>query len=288
MKPSRFKYVKPASLDEAFGLLEQYGDGACVLAGGQSLLAGLGMRLATPEVLVDINGIEGLAGISLQGGEVVIGALTRHVDVLSSRAICRYLPLVAEAITHVGHTAVRNRGTFGGSLAYADPAAELPACAVAYGATIVIGGGSGRRSVSANDFFLGIMETALQPGELILEIRFPMQRDTQRHVFAELSRRHGDFALVGLAGLVSLDDNRRLADARLVYFGCVSHPRLASATSASLIGRPIPLEDLDEIKRCMLQDLDPGDSPGMRSETKLALAAVVTRRQLNALRETCA
>lgn len=284
MKPSRFRYVKPASLDEAFDLLEEYGDGARVLAGGQSLLAGLGMRLAAPEVLVDINGIDGLSGISLQSGHVVIGARTRHVEVLNSPVVAQYLPLIAEAITHVAHVAVRNRGTFGGSLAYADPAAELPACTVAHGGTVVLVGREGRREVPAGDFFLGIMETALRTGELILEIRLPVQRAEQRHVFAELSRRHGDFALVGLAGLVTLE-GRRMTDARLVYFGCVSHPRLARATSASLVGRSLPLSSFDAVQAALLQDLDPDESPGMRAETKLELAGVVTRRQLNALQE---
>ncbi|QKD42093.1 xanthine dehydrogenase family protein subunit M (plasmid) [Alicycliphilus denitrificans] len=285
MKPSRFRYVKPASLHEAFDVLEQFGDGARVLAGGQSLLAGLGMRLAAPEVLMDINGIEGLSGIRVEGDEVVIGALTRHVEVLNSPIVAQHLPLVAEAITHVAHVAVRNRGTFGGSLAYADPAAELPACTVAHGGTVVVGGRQGRREVRADDFFLDIMQTALQPGELILEIRLPVQRPGQRHVFAELSRRHGDFALVGLAGLVTLE-GARVAQARLVYFGCVSHPQIARATSAALLGCTLPLASFDEVQRAMLQDLDPDESPGMRAETKLELAAVVTRRHLNALQET--
>lgn len=284
MKPSRFKFVKPASLEETFDVLERYGDGAIVLAGGQSLLAGLGMRLDSPEVLVDINGVKGLSGISLQGGEVVIGALTRHVEVLNSPIVAKHLPLIAEAITHVGHIAIRNRGTFGGSLAYADPAAELPACTVAYEATVVLGSREGRRQVPADDFFLGIMKTALRPGELILEIRLPVQRETQRHVFAELSRRHGDFALVGLAGLVSMD-GMRLAETRLVYFGCVSHPRVARAASASLLGKSLSLTS-DEIQTALLQDMEPEDSPGMRAATKLELASVITRRQLNALKET--
>jgi len=284
MKPSRFRFAKPASLDELFDLLDEYGDGARLLAGGQSLLAGLGMRLAAPDVLIDINGIEGLSGISLDGNEMVIGARTRHVEVLTSPLVARHLPLIAEAITHVGHMAVRNRGTFGGSLAYADPAAELPACTVAYGATVVLGSRSGRRRVAAEDFFVGVMETALKPGELILEIRLPIQAQGQRHIFAELSRRHGDFAIVGLAGLITLSGSRVDA-ARLVYFGCVSHPQLARATSAALVGERLPLASFDEVQRCMLGDLDPDDSPGMRAETKFELASVVTRRRLNALQE---
>jgi carbon-monoxide dehydrogenase medium subunit len=284
MKPSRFKFVKPASLEETFDVLERYGDGAIVLAGGQSLLAGLGMRLASPEVLVDINGVKGLSGISLQDGEVVIGAMTRHVEVLRSPIVAKHLPLIAEAITHVGHMAIRNRGTLGGSLAYADPAAELPACIVAYEATVVLGNRESQRHVPADDFFLGVMETAIRPGELILEIRLPVQRETQRHVFSELSRRHGDFALVGLAGLVTMD-GMRLGETRLVYFGCVSHPRVARVVSAMLLGKSLPLTS-DEIQAALVQDIEAEDSPGMRAATKLELATVITRRQLNALKDT--
>jgi carbon-monoxide dehydrogenase medium subunit len=282
MKPSRFMYVKPTTLDEAFELLERYGDGARVLAGGQSLLAGLGMRLASPEVLVDINGVAGLSGISLQGDEVVVGALTRHVEVLNSAVVARHVPLVAEAITHVAHMAIRNRGTFGGSLAYADPAAELPACTVALGGSVVVGSRRGRRSIAAADFFLGIMETALEPGELILEIRLPIMKPGQRHVFAELSRRHGDFAIVGLAGLVSLD-GIRLGHAQLVYFGCVTHPAVAEVTSSALVGRSLPLSSSDDVWTCLKRDLTPDDGPDMRGATKIELAGVVTRRILNSL-----
>jgi carbon-monoxide dehydrogenase medium subunit len=285
MKPSRFRYAKPASLDETFDLLERHGEGALVLAGGQSLLAGLGMRLSSPDVLVDINGLDSLSGISLQGEEVVIGALTRHAAVVGSPIVARHLPLIAEAITHVGHIGIRNRGTFGGSLAYADPAAELPACAVAHGATVVVGGRGGRRRVAADAFFTGMMQTALQPAELILEIRLPVQRPTQTHVFAELSRRHGDFALAGMAGLVSLEGGR-IAEARLAYFGCVTHAEIAHGMSAALVGQMLPISSADTLVKVLRRDLSPGDSPGMRAETKLQLAAVITRRKLNSLHGT--
>jgi aerobic carbon-monoxide dehydrogenase medium subunit len=284
MKPNRFKYAKPRSLDETFKLLDEYGEGAMVLAGGQSLLAGLGMRLAAPEVLVDINGIEDLSGISMDGDTVIVRALTRHFQVLESPIIRRYLPLIADAITYVGHIGVRNRGTFGGSLSYADPAAELPACAVALGATIVIGGRTGVRQVSADDFFLGLMHTALQPGEIVLEVRIPKQRERQTHVFGELSRRHGDFAMVGLAGLLSFAEDR-VSTARIVYFGCVSHPSVAQLTCRALVGKRLPIESLDDIEETLMRDLSPDDSPGLRSDTKLRLAAVMTRRKLNELME---
>jgi carbon-monoxide dehydrogenase medium subunit len=160
MKPAKFRYARPLSIEEAYELLERYGEDAQVLAGGQSLLAGLSMRLATPEVLVDIGSLNSLSGIALQSEEVVIGTLTRHTAVLNSPVIHQYLPLFAEAISHVGHVGIRNRGTFGGSLAYADPAAELPACVVAHGASVVVGGRHGLRRVEAEAFFIGLMQTA--------------------------------------------------------------------------------------------------------------------------------
>lgn len=284
MKPNRFRYARPSSLDETFDVLEQYGEGATILAGGQSLLAGLGMRLSSPEVLVDINGIGDLSGISIQGDEVVVGALTRHAEVLRSPVVKEHLPLVAEAITHVGHMGIRNRGTYGGSLAYADPAAELPACTVAMNGTVVVAGRSGRRRIAAADFFTGLMETSLRPGELIVEIRLPAQRTGETHVFAELSRRHGDFALAGLAGLVRLEGSR-IAAARLVYFGCVSHAAVARTVSDAMLGRTLPLAAREAIADALATDLSPGDSADMRADTKLDLAAVITRRALNGLVE---
>ena len=282
MKPAKFRYVRPSSLEEAYELLERYGEEAQVLAGGQSLLAGLSMRLAAPEVLVDIGNLDRLSGIALGGGEVVIGALTCHTTVLQSPVVRRHLPLFAEAITHLGHVGIRNRGTFGGSLAYADPAAELPACIVAHAATVIVGGRNGTRRIAAEAFFTGLMQTALRQGELILEVRIPVQRAEQSPVFTELSRRHGDFALAGVAGLVSLDGDT-ISEARLSYFGCVDQAEVARHTSAALVGRALPLASAG-FAETLSTDIRPADSPGMRADTKLELAAVLTPRALNALR----
>jgi aerobic carbon-monoxide dehydrogenase medium subunit len=235
MKSAKFRYARPSSIGEAYELLERYGEDAQVLAGGQSLLAGLSMRLATPEVLVDIGSLNSLSGIALQDEEVIIRTLTRHTTVLNSPVIHQYLPLFAEAIAHVGHVGIRNRGTFGGSLAYADPAAELPACCRARRQR-------GHRepprptTPRAEAFFTGLMQTALQLGELILEVRIPVQQAAQTHVFAELARRHGDFALVGIADLVTLDGDS-ISEARLSYFGCADQAAVARDTSATLVGR---------------------------------------------------
>ena len=280
MKAPSFRYARPSTLDAAFRLLETYGDGAVPLAGGQSLLATLTMRLSTPELLVDLGDLTELAGISVEDGDVVIGALTRHADVLASPVVREHLPLVAEAVRHVGHVAIRNRGTLGGSLAYADPAAELPACAVALGATFVLGSPRGRRTVGAEDFFVGLQRTALQPAELILQARIPVQPRDGVYAFAELSRRRGDFAIAGLAALASLAA-QRITAARLVYFGCTDRAKVAREVSAALVGCTLPLDPADDLADTLARDLDPTDSPGIRASTKLQLAGVLTRRALD-------
>ncbi len=284
MKAPKFRYVRPSSIDDAYRLLARHGAEALVLAGGQSLLAGLNMRLSTPELLIDIAELTALDGIARDGDEIVIGALTRHTTVLNSPVIRQHVPLIADAIKHVGHVAIRNRGTFGGSLAQADPAAELPACAVALGATVVLGSRDGQRRVPAEDFFTGLMQTDLRPGELILEARIPAQPADRRHGFAELSRRHGDFAMAGIAALATLD-GARIAEARLVYFGCTDRAGVARRISAALVNQVLPLASTDALIDLLRQDLVPADDPSMRADTKLRLAAALTRRTLNAFQE---
>jgi carbon-monoxide dehydrogenase medium subunit len=284
MKAPNFRYAKPRSLEDAFAVLQRHGDAALPLAGGQSLLATLNMRLSAPDLLVDIGGLDDLRGISAADGVVRIGALTRHCEVLESPIVARRLPLVAEAVRHVGHVAIRNRGTLGGSLAYADPAAELPACMVAHGATIVLGSAAGRRELRAADFFTGLMETALAPGELILEVRVPEQRPGQVSAFAELSRRHGDFALVGLAALATVAADR-VTEANLVYIGCTDRARLATRVSETVVGWPLPPADGAALARAVEQDVTPMDTPGCKASTRLQLAKVLTGRVLRSLQE---
>ena len=211
-------------------------DGDAVpVAGGQSLLAGLNMRLSAPKLLVDIGDLRELTGQSQAGGVVRLGALTRHGELLRSDLVRKHLPLLTQAAPHIGHIAIRNRGTLGGSLAYADPAAELPACAVALGATLVLGSRAGEREVKAEDFFKGLFETDLRPGELIVAVKFPGDAGGASAGFAELSRRHGDFALVGLAAVANMQRDR-IDSARLVYFGCVDRAKVARAVSAAVVG----------------------------------------------------
>src|SRR5258705_8123558 len=176
VKAPRFSYVRAESVEHALGLLADHGEEARILAGGQSLMPTLNMRLSQPRLLIDINRLGALGGISLQGDRVRIGALARHVEVARSPIVAEHLPLIAEAMPHVAHVAVRNRGTFGGSIALAGPAAELPACALALGATFVVAGAGGRRSITAADYFRGLYETARRPDELFVEALVPVKR----------------------------------------------------------------------------------------------------------------
>ena len=197
MKAPAFAYARPASLKEAFELLER--PNAKVLAGGQSLIPSLNMRLSSPELLVDITGLKELSGISVKGNSMRIGALTTHAELERSSEIKKHIPLLAQAVPHVAHAAIRNRGTIGGSMALADPAAEYPAVAVALEAVFVIKNKTSERRVEASKFFKGLFETDLKPGELLAAIEFPMAKPSDKSVFLELARRHGDYAIIGLA-----------------------------------------------------------------------------------------
>jgi len=254
------------------------------VAGGQSLLAGLNMRLSAPKLLVDIGDLKELTGQSYEDGAVRLGALTRHAELLGSQVIQKHAPLLVRAAAHIGHVAIRNRGTLGGSLAYADPAAELPACAVALGATLALSSVVGEREVKAEDFFKGLFETELKPGELIVAVKFPAMQPGMAVGLAELSRRQGDFALVGLAALATMRRDR-IGTARLAYFGCVDHAKVARAVSAAVTGLATPLPDTSAFEQAIRQDLTPEDTTGLRADTKLQMATVLTRRVLNSLSE---
>ncbi len=282
MKARNFRYVRPDSLAHACRILTDAEGDAVPVAGGQSLLAGLNMRLSAPKLLVDIGDLAELAGQSASDGVVRLGALTRHHELIGSDLVRRHLPLLAQAAPHIGHMAIRNRGTLGGSLAYADPAAELPACAVALDATVVIRGVAGEREVKAEGFFKGLFETDLRLGELIVAVKFPATPAGMSVGFAELSRRHGDFALVGLASTVVLR-RERIDQARFVYFGCADRAKVAQATSRALVGQAVPLPDTSSFGGAIHDDLSPDDTPGLRADTRLHMAQVLTRRVLNNL-----
>jgi carbon-monoxide dehydrogenase medium subunit len=282
MKAPSFSYVKPGSLAEVFDLLDRHGDGARVLAGGQSLLASLNLRLSEPELLVDITGVPGLGGISVSGQTLRIGALTTHRQIENSEEIARHLPLLAQAVRNVAHAAIRNVGTFGGSIALADPAAEYPACTLALDASFVLARRGTERRVRAREFFRGLYETALQPGELVIAGEFPLAGAGYRSVFLELARRHGDYAIVGLAAHARVAGGR-ISDARLAFLGAGSTPVLALRAAAALEGRSPDAQTVAAAQDAMAQELEmPADLYSSRA-TKLHLARVLLGRALVAL-----
>lgn len=256
MKPAPFAYHRPASLDEALALLERYGSDGRLLAGGQSLVPALNMRLATPAALIDINRLPGLDGISLEPAGLVIGALARHEAVEHSALVTRHVPLIAQAMPHVGHRAIRARGTVGGSIALADPAAELPACLVALDAVIRVLGRGGPREVPAARFFRGIYTTDLAPAEILTAVVVPLIQSGWRSRFDELARRHGDYALVGLAAQCRVEGGA-IAEAQLAFCGVGTTPVRAARTEAALAGRRPGAEVLAEAGRALDADLDP-------------------------------
>jgi carbon-monoxide dehydrogenase medium subunit len=303
MKPAPFEYHRPASLAETFDLLDRYGDDGRLLAGGQSLVPALNLRLATPRAVIDINRIPDLDAIRVTADGLVIGALARQEALERSPLVREHAPLIALALPHVGHGAIRARGTIGGSLALADPAAELPACVVALGATIRVGRRGGTREIAADDFFRGIYTTALAPGEIVTEILVPRAAAGWRWGFDELARRHGDFALAGLAAGVEFAEGRAAVagrgepeasradrrielsgymDLRLVFFGVGTRPVRARRAEAALAGRRADVEGLAAAGRALDGDLDPpGDvhgSPALRRHlARVLLSRVVGR-----------
>jgi carbon-monoxide dehydrogenase medium subunit len=276
VKPAPFAYRRARNVDEAVALLGAHSD-AHLLAGGQSLIASLNMRLSQPSLLIDINGISGLDSIALKNGMLEIGALTRHAAAERSDLIAQHAPLIARALPHIGHVAIRNRGTIGGSIAYADPAAELPACLLALGGEAVATGPSGKRTIHAADFFKGLFETALKPDEVLTALRVPAATGATRVGFAELARRHGDYAIIGLAGSARAE-GKGLADVRLACFGVGATPVRAKKAEAALAGG-----NIDDAVAAL--DLDPPDDLQATAKVKKHLAGVLLRRVAGQLLE---
>jgi carbon-monoxide dehydrogenase medium subunit len=270
MKPAPFAYAKARSIAHAIDLLAN--DDARLLAGGQSLIATLNMRLSHPALLVDINGVSGLDGIASRNDQIELGALVRHAQAERSADLAQKAPLIALAIPHIGHPAIRNRGTIAGSLAFADPAAELPACVLALDGELDIVGPQGQRTVKADDFFKRLFETALMPRDVITTIRVPAADAKTRVGFAEFARRHGDYALVGLAACGRAEGGR-LRDLRLVYFGVGETPVRAHAAE-----RALAEGDVDAAVSVLAQDLSPSDDIHASGAVKLHLAGVLLRR----------
>ena len=266
MKAAAFAYARATSVANALELLAAHGDKAKVLSGGQSLMPAMNLRLVSPELIVDIGELTELRGVAVRGDVLTIGALTRHVELQKSPEIATHAPLLVDAIFHVAHPAIRNRGTIGGSLANADPASELPACMIALGATIIVRGPQGERRVGAQEFFTGIYETALTPQELLVAVELPVAAKDSACFFQEFARRHGDYAIVGLAAQ-AIVKNGRFADLRLGFFAVGDRPLLAMA-AGKLINVDATPSLLVEACAVLSDELDPHEdqqaSPAMR------------------------
>jgi aerobic carbon-monoxide dehydrogenase medium subunit len=281
MKASAFSYARATSVGNALELLAVHGDGAKVLSGGQSLMPAMNLRLISPELLVDISDLAELRGIGLAGGVLRIGALTRHVELLNSSEIAAHAPLLTEAIAHVAHPAIRNRGTLGGSLAHADPASELPACMLALNATVIVRGLAGERRIEAVDFFTGIYETALSADELLVAVELPRARTNSVHFFHEFARRHGDYAIVGVAAQAIVQSNV-FADLRIALFAVGDRPALAKA-AARLINVPVTPTLLSEAAAALADQLDPQEDQQASAAMRRHLAKVLLVRGVSAL-----
>lgn len=278
MKNPPFNYHRPATLDEALALLDEHSDDAKILAGGQSLLPVMALRLGRPEHVIDIGAIDELATIHVTNG-VTIGAMVRHAEAEKSPDVATTAPLVTAALPHVGHRAIRNRGTVVGSIAHADAAAEMPAVCLATGATMHIASTAGQRSVAASDFFDGFFTTVLEPNELLVAVHFPAVTATTGSSVVEISRRHGDYAMVGLACQVDIVDNL-IATAALSFFGVSSKPERAGHAEASLIGKPPGEEAFAEAARIVAESMEPNSDIHATAAYRRHLAGVVTKRGL--------
>lgn len=281
MKPAPFAYHRPETVDEGLALLAAHGAEAKPLAGGQSLIPAMNFRLARPAVLVDLNRIAALAYVREETDGTRIGAMTRQRAAERDPLVRRRAPLLAEALPHVAHAQIRNRGTIGGSVAHADPAGEVPAVLLALGASFVLRGPGGSRTVPAERFFTGLFETALAPAELLIEIAIPAMSARAGWAFVEVARRHGDYALAGVAATVTLDEAGRCRDARIALLGVGAGPVLARRAARELAGG-LPTDKLlrEAAGAAAAKDIDPPGDIHASSAYRRQLVAVLTRRAL--------
>jgi len=280
MKPPRFDYLAPSSLDEALGILNRHGDRAKVLAGGQSLVPLLNFRLARPAYLVDLNEIAGLDGIEMDGGDLVIGAMARQRAVETSALVRAQCPLLAEAMPLIGHVQIRNRGTFGGSVAHADPASELPAVIAALDGNLVVKSVGGQRVLKPDAFFVSYFATALAPVELLRSVRLPALPPRTGTAFLEMSRRHGDFALVGVAATLTVDDAGVCTRCALALTGVGPTPVVPREAAAVMLGVTPTADAIAEVGRRVSAMVRPESDLHASSDYRTHLAGVLTERAL--------
>lgn len=287
MKPAPFEYVAAESVEEALAALQKNNPDGKILAGGQSLLPLLNLRLTKPKLLVDLNGISGLDGIRETPEGLAIGAMTRQSKLEHSLLVRQRCPLLAEAIRYIGHVAIRHRGTIGGSLAHADPAAELPALALALDAKFAIAGRGTDRVISAEEFFLDFLTTALAPDEILRQIVFPIIRPSSGYALEEIARRHGDFAIAGVVVIVDLDDAGKIAEARVALFGLAPTPVRARQAERALVGRELDDRAMLDAAVLLEEVLEPPGDIRASSAYRKHAAAVLLSRALKRAVQVC-
>jgi carbon-monoxide dehydrogenase medium subunit len=280
LKAAPFEYARAASLAEACALLDTHGESAKLVAGGQSLVPMMAMRLVRPAFLVDINEIDALKFAKLERDFARTGACTRQAVIERDDVLAASVPLLRQALAWVGHVQTRNRGTIGGSLAHADPASELPACVIALDAVIVIRGPRGERRIAAEDFFVGIYETALSADELLMAIEVPLPPPQSVHHFREFARRHGDYAIVGLAAQAVVN-NQRFTDFRPVFFGVGD--KAERVTVPALLNTEVTREALRDALQALEDALDPPEDQQANRAMRIHLAKVLLARCVSAL-----
>ena len=284
MKARAFSYVRPATIAEAFEAFAAAGGEASYIAGGQSLVPALALRLQAPECLIDIAHIEALRGIAREGDRLRVGALTRHAEALDDPLIAQCAPLLALAAPHVAHPAIRNRGTLGGSVALADPASEFPAMMLAIGAEMEIAGPDGSRRVPADAFFQDLYQTAIEPGELLVAFHIPVAKPHHRCAFDELARRRGDYAIVGCGVMLAIPEGT-VADARIAFLSVGATPVRARAAEAALTGCRLDETAIRQAQSALSDDLEPADDEHVPAAMRLHLARVLLGRLLGRIAE---
>jgi carbon-monoxide dehydrogenase medium subunit len=279
MKSPEFSYLKAQTMADVFSALKTHGEAAQLLAGGQSLLAMLNLRMANPSLLIDISGLDSLKGIQQSGNVIRIGALTTHHEIDSSHIVKAHIPLLAQAVPYVAHLAIRNKGTIGGSLALGDPAAEYPAVALALNATLIIQSAAGERRVKASEFFISLYRTAVLADEILIGVEFPIAKPNQRFVFSELARRKGDYAMAGMALALSFE-GQTIQDVALAFMAMDDKPILAPRAMKALAGQSINSQTISQAQEALDEDLQPAGDLAANAATKKHLSRVLLSRAL--------
>jgi aerobic carbon-monoxide dehydrogenase medium subunit len=285
MKAAAFSYARPKRLAEVLQLLVEHGDEARLLAGGQTLLATLNMRLSEPALLIDLQSVAELKGLSLQGNYLRIGALVTHTQIEDSALVAQHAPLLSAAAPHIAHRAIRNLGTFGGSIAYGDPAAEWPACLLALAGVVVVRNLTAERRIAADDFFTGLYTTELAADEIIVACEIPVAHEAQKFSFTELARRHGDYAVVGLAA-AGVMQSGTIKQLRLAWLGVGSTPVRSAQAELILQDQLLTQASIDQAVNALRKELDPIADLTHSEASKRQLACVLLKRALQSWQQT--